>query len=153
MGEAEDPCNLWRFDHHPQQPWQLHSPPDATGAASAFLGTSWTSSTTMSGGEQAMPLLTFRPWSWCKGGVDSPASGLCTLQVYEGLSLGSHQFHRMQVGSQWERAVASRWTTPTLALETTVFAQISTAWCLRRMCSPYSSLGARSRQVPAMQYD
>lgn len=35
--------------------------------------------------------------------------------------------------------MAVRWMCLTLALETTVHEQTSTAWCLRMTCSPYPS--------------
>lgn len=68
--------------------------------------------------------------------VDMQPQALCVLQVSVDLSLGSHQPHCMQAGSP-EKAPAVKWTSLTLALETTVHAQTSTVSCLRMMCSPY----------------
>lgn len=77
------------------------------------------------------------------------ASGLVVShpQVSEALSLGSHQLHRMQVGSHRERPGAARWTSLTLAPATTAPARTSTAWCLRRTCSwPLTSDGTTECQ-------
>lgn len=69
--------------------------------------------------------------------LGSPASGLVVppLQVCEGPSLGSQQFHHMQVGSRSEKAVAVKWMSRTWAPETTVPARISIAWCQKMTCS------------------
>lgn len=85
--------------------------------------------------------------TWQKAGSVQPSlrPGGAPPQVYEGLSLGSHQLYHMQVRSRLERAKAVKWMCQTLAPETTVPAQTSTAWYWRTTCSPapWSSRVAR----------
>ena len=76
--------------------------------------------------------------TWQKAGSVQPSlrPGGAPPQVYEGLSLGSHQLYHMQVRSRSERAKAVKWMCQTLAPATTVPARTSTAWYRRTTCSP-----------------